>query len=184
MNFISNSGAIEIDKIITNTFQKDIKNTLNGCKYIIDNNHKGRLINLNPSTPILRGLIKIHKENTPVRPIVNLKNALSYKLAKMFVKRIQTYIPLPDIFNGKNSVQLIEELSEIPSDPNLKKASFDITNMYTNIPTKELIDIMDRMCDIYNVDRTLKQEILKRSKLLITQNCFQFQEKNSCKLMV
>jgi hypothetical protein len=39
-------------------------------------------VNLNPSTPKIRGLLKTHKEEAPRRPIINWKNAPGYKLAK------------------------------------------------------------------------------------------------------
>jgi hypothetical protein len=154
---------------------KELRHMLNDCKQIVHNSNKWKLINLNPDTPILRGLIKIQKEDTPIRLVINSINVPSYKLAKMFVKKLKTYIPL--IYNVKNSIQLIEKLGDIPFDPHLKLASFDVTNMYTNIPTKELIHIIDNICDLYNVDNSVKQEILTISSLLISQNCFQFQGK-------
>jgi len=95
----------------------------------------------------------------------------------MFAEKIQTYIPLPDVYNVKNSVQLIEGLSDIPFDPNLKLASFDIVNMYTNIPNNELIRIIGSICDIYKADNTSKQDILKMSNLLNAQNCLRFRDK-------
>jgi len=53
MNFISCSGASEIDNNITGSFQKVLRSTLNNCKHIIDNNKKGRFIHLNPNTPVI-----------------------------------------------------------------------------------------------------------------------------------
>jgi hypothetical protein len=100
----------------------------------------------------------------------------AYKLAKMFSEKIKTYIPLPYAYNVKNTVQFIEDLSDILFDPNLKLASFDITNMYTNIPTEKLLNIINIMCDNYNMENTLKQEILRISGLIIAQNCFKFQD--------
>jgi hypothetical protein len=85
--------------------------------------------------------VKIHKEDSPIRPIVNRRNAPAYKLAKMLAKKLQTFVPLPYTFNVKNTTHLINDLSEIPYDQKLKLASFDITNMYTNIPTSELFNI-------------------------------------------
>jgi hypothetical protein len=84
---------------------------------------------MKPRTPELRGLIKIHKENAPIRPIINSINAPTYKLAKMFARKLQTHIPLPNVCNIKNSAQLIEELAEIPISSHVKLASLDITNM-------------------------------------------------------
>jgi len=71
-NFISNSGAKEVNNNITTRFQKDLRSTINDCTLLIDTEKKGRFINLNPGTPPLRGLVKIHKEGTPIRPVVNL----------------------------------------------------------------------------------------------------------------
>jgi hypothetical protein len=80
-------------------FQKDIRTTLNECKQINDTDSKWRYINLNPDTPILKGLIKVHKENTPIRPTVNFRNAPTYNLGKMFTNVLKKYIPLPFVYN-------------------------------------------------------------------------------------
>ena len=139
--------------------------------------NKWRYTNLNPDTPSLRGLVKVHKKDTPIRPIVNYRNAPSYKLAKMFTEKLKTYIPLPHVYNVQNSVQLMKDLSEIPFNPRLKLASLDISNMYTNIPTEELLKIIDTMCEKHNLEDTLRHEILEIARLIIAQNYFKFQEK-------
>jgi hypothetical protein len=61
--------------------------------------------------------------------------------------------------------------------PNLKLASFDISNMYTNIPKDELISIIDKMCDEQNIEHTLKMEITNIIKLVVAQNYFKFEGK-------
>jgi len=66
-----------------------------------------------------RGLIKIHMEDSPIRPAVNWKNAPAYKWGKMLSKKLSIYIPLPYTFNVKNTVQLMNDLREIPFDQNL-----------------------------------------------------------------
>ena len=67
-------------------------------------------------------------------------------------------------------------LADTPFDLNLKLASFDISNMYTSITTKELLKIMDIMCVRHNIYDTLEHIILRISKLLVTQNCFKFRD--------
>jgi len=91
----------------------------------------------------LRGLIKVHKEGTPIRPVVNFKDAPSYKLAKILTDVLKSRLPLPDVHNVQNSTQLMNDISQIPFVPGLKLASLDISNMYTNILTKELISIIN-----------------------------------------
>ena len=97
------------------------------------------------------GLIKIHKEGTPIRPVINFKHAPSYKLANMLTDILKTHLPMPNVYNVQNSIQLMNDISQIPSTPELKLASLDISNMYTNILTKDLIDIIDTICKEHNL---------------------------------
>jgi hypothetical protein len=65
----------------TNKYQTEIRKTISKCKSVIPNNQKWKYTNLNPQTPTLEGLPKIHKTNIPIRPIVKWKNAPAYPLA-------------------------------------------------------------------------------------------------------
>jgi hypothetical protein len=105
---------------------------------MINTNTKWKYINLNSSAPSIRGLIKIHKTDQPIRPIVNWRNAPAYKLAKLLSHTIQEYTLLPYTFNISNTTQLIHQLKQTPITPTTRFASLDITNMYSNIPTKEI----------------------------------------------
>ena len=67
----------------------------------------------------------------------------------------------------------MNDLNEIPLEKDLKFISFDMTNMYTNTPTKELIKIIENMCKQSESDQTIYKEILNTCKLIITQNYFQ-----------
>jgi hypothetical protein len=142
--FISSNNFTTSKMDITNRLQRDIRITVNECQRIIPKDEKWRYIALNPAAPNIRGLVKIHKADAPIRPVINWKYAPAYKVAKMLAKKLQVYIPLPYTFNVKNTTHLIEELKKIPFSHNLRWASFDITNMYTNIPTGELTRIIEK----------------------------------------
>ena len=58
---------------------------------------------------------------------------------------------------------------EIPFKNDLKIVSFDITNMYTNVPTKELIEIIKYLCKQNYLDKKTYKEIIKTCKLIIRQ---------------
>ena len=103
------------------------------------------------------GLIKVHKEGTPIRPVVNFKNAPSYKLAKMLADILNSHLPMPNVYNVQNSTQLMNNISQIPIVPELKLASLDISNIYTNIPTKDLISIINTICKNHNIEDTVTQ---------------------------
>ena len=71
----------------------------------------------------------------------------------------------------QNSTQLIKDLREIPFNTNLHFVTFDVTNMYTSIPTEKLIDIIDSLCKELIANDKLRHEI---TKIIIQQNYFQF----------
>jgi hypothetical protein len=51
----------------------------------------------------------------------------------------------------------MNDLLKISYDQEIKFATFDITNMYSNIPTNKLPQIIGLMCDQQNINRKLKQ---------------------------
>jgi len=68
---------------------------------LIHKDKKWKYTYLSPSPLTITGLIKIRKTHSPVRPIVNWKNAPAYKLATKLSNKFEIYIPLPHIFNVK-----------------------------------------------------------------------------------
>jgi hypothetical protein len=87
------------------------------------------------------------------------------------------YVPLPSVYNVQNSVQLMKDLEYIPCTPDLRLASLDVSNMYTNIPTNELLVIIENACKNNNLEPSIRQEILRLTRLIVTQNYFKFQNK-------
>lgn len=59
-------------------FQKELRNNIKDFQLIIHKGLKWKYINLNPSPTTIRGVIKLGKIDSPIRPIVNWKNALAY----------------------------------------------------------------------------------------------------------
>jgi hypothetical protein len=73
-DFISTGQFDMMTKDPTNSYQKFLRICLYECKLTINEYHKSRMINLNPTASNIRGPIKIHKSNQPIRPVVNWKN--------------------------------------------------------------------------------------------------------------
>jgi hypothetical protein len=100
-----------------------------------------KFMNLNPNSPSIRSLIKIHKTEKLIRPIINWMNAPAYKISKFLTKIIDDFVQLPFTYNVQNTINLMNDLKEIVYGNQIKLASLDKCIMYTNILTKELIDI-------------------------------------------
>ena len=109
--FISYKNFAIVKSDITKKLQRDVGDTINKFQQIIHKNIRWKYLNLNPIAPTIRGLVKIHKEGVLISPIINWRNPPAYKLAKMLLKKLQAYIPLPYTFNVKNTVQLMNDLT-------------------------------------------------------------------------
>jgi hypothetical protein len=139
---------------------------------LINKNSRWKYINLNPSAPTIKGLIKLHKIDQPIRPVVNWRNAPAYKLAKLLSQTIRELTPLPYSFNIVNTTHLIQQLKQTPITPSTRFASLDTSNMYSNIPTQETEQILN---DILNHNLTppqTKTEILTWYDVITQQNYF------------
>jgi sugar (pentulose or hexulose) kinase len=97
---------------------------------------------MNPITPNLHTKIKLHKQKTPIRPMINWKNAPAYQQAKQLTKTLHNYLQLPYKYNVQNSIHLMTDLQAIQLNKDTRLCSFDIENMYTNIPEVSIINII------------------------------------------
>jgi hypothetical protein len=136
--FINTSSFSILRTDPTKKFQRDLRKDINLCQTVIPQNIRWKFINLNPTPPRIQGVIKVHKIDAPIRPVINWQNAPTYRLSQHFSTIINTHIPLPYTFNVKNSVHLMEDLLQIPYNEHLRFAPFDISDMYSNIPTEKI----------------------------------------------
>lgn len=82
------------------------------------------------------------------------------KLAKPLSKLVKLHVPLPHAFIIKSSVHMIDDLRDIPINENTKFASFDIANMYSNVPTKKSESIIKFMSSQQSTDDKITEELI------------------------
>jgi hypothetical protein len=92
--------------------------------------------------PNLHATIKLHKQNTHIRPIINCRNAPAYELAKYLTKTIHKCLYLRNTYNIQNSIRLTTYLQSIKINEDVRICSFNVENMYTNIPKTEVVNII------------------------------------------
>jgi hypothetical protein len=78
LDFLENNGFQPTTTSPTKRFQTEIRNSLNSCKTFIPSDQKWKYIYLNSKPPQSRGLIKLHKSETPMRPPLNWMTAPAY----------------------------------------------------------------------------------------------------------
>ena len=79
----------------TKCFQSQVRKIINNRKTLIPSDTKWKHMNVNPTASSIKGLIKLHKPEQPIRPLVNWRGAPAYKLAHVFTQKIKQMVPLP-----------------------------------------------------------------------------------------
>jgi hypothetical protein len=69
----------------------------------------------------------------------------------------------------------MEDLQQININQNARFASFDLSNMYTNIPTQEIFNIITLICKQNQIDENRTKNLLTITETILQQNYFQFQ---------
>ena len=87
---------------------------------------------------LLYGLAKVHKNETPIRPVISFPGSSYENLNKM----LATFF---DNIDGANIETITKEAREtienIALDPDETIVSLDVKSLYTNVPLKEAIEI-------------------------------------------
>jgi hypothetical protein len=80
--FITKNYFTKLPHDITSKQQQNICNMLNKCYKVVNTNNKWMClyINMNSRTQQIHDTIKLHKQDRPIRPIVNWKESPGYKI--------------------------------------------------------------------------------------------------------
>ena len=89
---------------------------------------------IKPQSPNMKVQIKIHKENEPIRPVVNNIQAPTHKIAKYLNKWLPNQIQLHNTYITHNSIQLATELKKLNINEYNRMITLDIKDLYVNIP--------------------------------------------------
>ena len=149
--FLSDTSKFQLISEPMDKFTRKIEDKLNnfirkiqGIADIPENTLK--YLSASGSSPgILYGLPKIHKhdfkDKFQFRPIFAAYNNPCYKLAKFIVSVITPFIN--NEFTVLNSTAIVSELQHLDSpNENLFMTSYDIENLYCNVPLKETVNII------------------------------------------
>ncbi|XP_071495131.1 uncharacterized protein [Diadema antillarum] len=91
--------------------------------------------------PAFYGLPKIHKTDTPLRPIVSSINSVTYNIAKQLTSILSPLVGLSD-HHIQNSGDFIEKVRDIKVEENETIASFDVSALFTSVPPDKAIEVV------------------------------------------
>ncbi|CAH8524172.1 unnamed protein product [Dicrocoelium dendriticum] len=127
--------------------------------------------------PQMYGLPKIHKANTPLRPVLSMCNSPYHKLARWLVdlltpvRRMMTKYTVKDTFDLIDCVQNMNIADKV-------MCSMDVQSLFTNIPLRETVDFLCEFIMSNKVVLPIPVEYLRDLLLLCTENVhFLFEDK-------
>ena len=83
--------------------------------------------------PSIKGSIKHHKVNHPLRPIVTSIDSALYNTSK-FLSQILSLLQNQNSFSVTNSTQFRNEISKMTISEDEPMVSFDVVSLFTDIP--------------------------------------------------
>ena len=91
--------------------------------------------------PRLYGLPKIHKEHTPLRPIVSSIGSPTYQLAKYLTGLLQPFVGGCE-HHVRNSAQFVRCLKQIKLNTTDLLVSFDVESLFTRVPLEDSLRLL------------------------------------------
>jgi hypothetical protein len=148
--FLSENNFRSLTNNPTNKDHKTKHKTLLKCDKIIDKKLTKYLTQKNPSPPTLNALLKLHKPNIPIRPVVNNRTAPAYKAAKKLNTILSKHLHLENRHNVSNWNTLAKDLIQLQINNKHRLLTLDIKDLYVNIPIKETINITKTQLLMHN----------------------------------
>ena len=172
--FIQENHITRLNKEPTDSFQKQIQQAIQKCDIMIDKCINKYLVNIKPTAPKLNALIKIHKENEPIRPVVNNTQAPSYKITKYLNKRLNSLINLPYMYTTKNSCEIAQKLNNIQIIKHNRMITPDIKDLYVNFPAQNILQVTKFWLNKHNNSNMITEQTLYLLKVVLKENYFQY----------
>jgi len=127
--------------------------------------------------PHIYGLPKIHKKDTPLRPVVSCIGTALHLLAKHLVRILN---PLQNNieYNIKNSSDFIDRIKDLKVSRNTQLISLDVTNLFTSVPIDKALNVLRAALE---VDQSLGNrtpltidQIVELTSFCVNNTVFQF----------
>ena len=136
---------------------------------------------VNPSTPKLYMLPKIHKKDNPGRPVVSSVGCHTERISayvdhhlQPFNKELESYV--------KDTTDFVKKIQALPAEPNENRilVTMDVKSLYTNIPNTEGMEAV-KACFRARAkpgDGALSKVIIQFLTLILTLNNFLFNDEH------
>ena len=126
--------------------------------------------------PKFYGLPKIHKLDTPLRPIVSSCGSVTYGVAKELAKILKPLVGKSP-HHITSTQDFVEQAKQIILEPGECLSSYDVSALFTSVPIDPALTIIK---DLLEKDTTLKErtvmEIILLLEFCLKNTYFSFQD--------
>lgn len=130
------------------------------------------------SLPKFYGLPKIHKKDTPLRPITATVGCVGYLTAKVFDKMLARVFPRTK-HHIKDSYDFVKFLDNIRVAGSDILVSFDVVSMFSSIPFDLVHDIVIRKANDFELLFSINKDTLETILNFLLQECMVFTALNN-----
>ena len=128
--------------------------------------------------PKFYGLPTVHKENTPLRPIVSSNGSVSYGVAKEVARIIKPLVGATE-YHVNNSMEFTEEIKKMKLEEGECLTSYDVSALFTSIPISSALDIINNKLqedtDFHNRTKMSTNNIIELLDFCLRNTYFIFQ---------
>ena len=121
--------------------------------YGINEDTYKRMYPTGAGSPKFYGLPKIHKPDTPLRPIVSSTGTVSYNTAKELAKILKPLVGL-STHHLQNTKDFIQQLKDVKLQQDESIISYDVKALFTSVPIQPVLNIIKNKLEN---DQDLKQ---------------------------
>lgn len=136
-----------------------------------------RKISFEPKTlqhPKFYGLPKIHKKDTPPRPITSTIGSVGYSLAKMLDRLLKSVFPRSD-YHIKDTYEFVKFINNFSfTGDNKKLVSFDVVSMFSSIPFELVFDIIINEVETFRNEFHIDRDLLSSVLVFLLKDCMTF----------
>ena len=128
--------------------------------------------------PKFYGLPKVHKENTPLRPIVSSIGSVSYGVAKEVARIIKPLVGATE-YHVNNYMEFTKEIKKMKLEEGECLTSYDVSALFTSIPISSALDIINNKLqddtDFHNRTKMSTHNIIELLDFCLKNTYFIFQ---------
>jgi hypothetical protein len=104
--------------------------------------------------------------------VFNYGTAPVYRIEKLLAEQPQQHMKLRYTYSLKNSLQCAQTINNMSFETNRKMMSLNITDLYTNIPIREVTNIKSTL-EGSALSSNIQDELIMLVKTTMTQNYFE-----------